>query len=100
MRDDERGKTGGTEGKLVRPRDDGRDKAGRSETQPDRRTKTRRPVRRDKVVRPQEDARDKAGRSKARPHRRAKNETAGRREIHVVEYWAKNTDTSTFELER
>ena len=54
-RDDEREKTGGTEGQLSKatgPQDDGRDKAGRSETKPHRRTKTRRPVRRDNVVRP------------------------------------------------
>ena len=44
-RDDERGKTGGTEGQMRKatgPQDDGRDKAGRSETKPHRRTKTRR----------------------------------------------------------
>ena len=45
---------GGTEGQLRKatgPHDDGRNKAGRSETKPHRRTKTRRPVRRDNVVR-------------------------------------------------
>ena len=48
--------TAGTEGqcsKATGPQDDGRDKAGRSETKPHRRTKTRRSVRRDKVGRPQ-----------------------------------------------
>ena len=46
-RDDERGKTADTEGqgsKATGPQDDGRDKAGRSETKPHRRTKTRRLV--------------------------------------------------------
>ena len=54
-RDDERGKTGGTEGQMRKatgPQDDGRDKAGRSETKPHRRTKNETAVRWDKVVRP------------------------------------------------
>ena len=54
-RDDERGKTSGREGQISKatgPQDDGRDKAGRSETKPHRRTKTRRSVRGDKVIRP------------------------------------------------
>ena len=54
-RDDEKGKTGGTEGQISKAmgsRDDGRNKAGRSEMKPHRRTKTRRPVRRDNVGRP------------------------------------------------
>ena len=50
-RDDERGKSSGGEGKLVRPQDEGHDKAGRSNTQPHRQIKTRRSVRRDKVER-------------------------------------------------
>ena len=47
--------TVGTEGqgrKATGPQDDGRDKAGRSDTKPHGRSKTRRPVRRDNVVRP------------------------------------------------
>ena len=54
-RDEERGKTGGTEGQISKatgPQDDGRDKAGRSDTKSHRRSKTRRPVRRDNGVRP------------------------------------------------
>ena len=82
--------------KATGPQDDARDKAGRSDTKPHRRSKTRRPVRRDNVVRPRghrtTDAIRRAGAKRSHTDEQKKTRRSVRRDKVVRPRGRRTTD--------